>query len=70
MSLLKLRRGSILVEWLADGNIAISKSHTPAERLLVERADIADLEAALTELGLLVRRDAEDRAAKHLEGTP
>lgn len=39
--------GSIVVEELGGGNLQISKSHTPSEAFVIERADIGDAVHAL-----------------------
>jgi hypothetical protein len=49
------RCGSIIVATNAAGNLVIAKSHTPIERITIERADVADLMAAL---GIALLRDA------------
>jgi hypothetical protein len=43
------RRGSIVVERAGGGNLVIYKSHTPTERIVIERADEHDAMLALME---------------------
>ncbi len=50
-----VRRNSIVTQQDQapyPGNLVIHKSHTPSERLTIERADIPDLVACLIDLGL------------------
>jgi hypothetical protein len=49
------RSGSIVCQQVLGGNLAILKSHTPNERIVIERGDLDDLKAALDEI-LRLRR--------------
>lgn len=44
-----VRSGSIVVAGTAGGNLAISKSHTPEDRIVIDRADVVDLLRALAQ---------------------
>lgn len=41
------RSGSIVCQQVVGGNLVITKSHTPSERITIERGDLDDLKAAL-----------------------
>ena len=43
-----VRIGSVVIEIKADGNMRIAMSHTPNNEIKIERADVDDLDIALS----------------------